>query len=472
MKLQIDNISEQELYLTINIEKDDYIAEYKEKISNIKKNLNINGFRKGNIPNNIIYEKYGTEIINQIISEKITSELKKVTNSEKYKDLIIQEPLFIETKYDKNQANDSTELKDFQIKFILGFTKKITFEEIKEKLSETEITSLYCKNIENKELLEIINDFILSYYIGKEKNESNTNDILILKNSKDNSIIALPSTNLKINNEEIDLKNKHTGDILNITIDKNTTLDYDDKIFYLINKNYEQNDNDNFTIIKIYSKANKNINEIINNIYTKICDQKKLTQNTFIAEYLDGEINDSQNDIPENFPDIDYTKLNYIFLLQCNYILQNITLLNIKNAILNTFNIEIPTNYISEKVKKLQSKNEYAEEITKNEIILETIKTSILKELKLTMTQEEMINYLSVLSILENKKMSNLLANYCEKNIQNKFLIDNSNYEKKFIEAKLTHEIKSLVKLKKVEINYNNFIEIISSKSWIRYLKI
>ena len=73
MKVTIKKLKDLERKITISIPVDDYEKKFNTKLSNIKTKAKIDGFRKGNVPNDVLVQKYGqsihSDVINEIIQE-------------------------------------------------------------------------------------------------------------------------------------------------------------------------------------------------------------------------------------------------------------------------------------------------------------------------------------------------------------------------------------------------------------------
>ena len=57
MTSSLKKLKDLERSLTVSIEKDLYQSKFNEKISNLKKNVKLDGFRKGKVPNDVIEQR-------------------------------------------------------------------------------------------------------------------------------------------------------------------------------------------------------------------------------------------------------------------------------------------------------------------------------------------------------------------------------------------------------------------------------
>tara|TARA_X000000368_G_scaffold119274_1_gene93313 strand:+ start:77 stop:1372 length:1296 start_codon:yes stop_codon:yes gene_type:complete len=73
MKVKIKKLKDLERKITISADVEDYDTKFKLKIKNIKSKAKIDGFRKGNVPNDVLEQRYGqsihAEVVNELIQE-------------------------------------------------------------------------------------------------------------------------------------------------------------------------------------------------------------------------------------------------------------------------------------------------------------------------------------------------------------------------------------------------------------------
>ena len=71
MKVTIKKLKDLERKITVSVPVDSYDAKFSSKIKNIKTKAKIDGFRKGNVPNDVLEQRYGQSIHNEVINELI-----------------------------------------------------------------------------------------------------------------------------------------------------------------------------------------------------------------------------------------------------------------------------------------------------------------------------------------------------------------------------------------------------------------
>ena len=79
MTSSLKKLKDLERSLTVSIEKDLYQFKFNEKISSLKKNVKLDGFRKGKVPNDVVEQRYGesvhAEVLNDLIQDSYPKEI-------------------------------------------------------------------------------------------------------------------------------------------------------------------------------------------------------------------------------------------------------------------------------------------------------------------------------------------------------------------------------------------------------------
>ena len=71
MKVSIKKLKDLERKITVSVPVESYDTKFSSKIKNIKTKAKIDGFRKGNVPNDVLEQRYGQSIHNEVINELI-----------------------------------------------------------------------------------------------------------------------------------------------------------------------------------------------------------------------------------------------------------------------------------------------------------------------------------------------------------------------------------------------------------------
>ncbi len=154
MKITRKKISKTESSIDLTLENNDYINIFESKLKELKKKVNLKGFRPGMVPVQLIKKMYGKSIlieeINKIISEKINSYIK----DEKIK--IIGEPIAKESDIDNVDINN---LKNIFFKFLVGHLSDFKIESFSKKKKYL----LHNIKVENKTINETIENLRVQY---------------------------------------------------------------------------------------------------------------------------------------------------------------------------------------------------------------------------------------------------------------------------------------------------------------------
>ena len=71
MKVSIKKLKDLERKVLVTIPVNEYELKFSTKLKNIKTKAKVDGFRKGNVPNDVLEQKYGSSIHNEVINELI-----------------------------------------------------------------------------------------------------------------------------------------------------------------------------------------------------------------------------------------------------------------------------------------------------------------------------------------------------------------------------------------------------------------
>ena len=71
MKVSVKKLKDLERKVTVSVPVEDYQEKFNTKIKNIKTKAKIDGFRKGNVPNDVLEQRYGSSIHAEVINELI-----------------------------------------------------------------------------------------------------------------------------------------------------------------------------------------------------------------------------------------------------------------------------------------------------------------------------------------------------------------------------------------------------------------
>lgn len=217
MEITKNNITEQEAILVIKFEENDYKETVKNELKKIRKTANLKGYRRGNVPIEVIKKMHGNSIITQEVIKILDDKIKEYLEKEDINHLGELLPIDEQTKFEVGKSTD------FQFAFKLAILPKIELSiedltipeyiiKIEEKTIDNEITQLkkqhgtFVDSDKVSEDTQIRADLV-------ELNENNTpkeNGII----SKDN-LVVLDYIDEQTKNQLIDskLEDKHTIDV-------------------------------------------------------------------------------------------------------------------------------------------------------------------------------------------------------------------------------------------------------------------
>ena len=102
--------------LTLTIEKDDYLPDFKEQLKTYQQKAAMKGFRKGKTPINLIKKMYGASAMQEAVSKILSDKINDIITGDEYQ--IIGEPLFLDE--DNVPVIDHTDPADYSYRFEIG----------------------------------------------------------------------------------------------------------------------------------------------------------------------------------------------------------------------------------------------------------------------------------------------------------------------------------------------------------------
>ena len=473
MEVSIDKKNNSELYININIKKDDYKEEFKNTFHQYKNNINAKGFRGKNINIDVLFRDFGKKIFSNIINNKISEEFKKIESENKSNNLLLNSPILIETTYKDKEItsyDDFNKIEEIEFKYISYTNEILKADDIYKKLKPLNIENLICQEIDLNSMFASCNKLLFSYYIIKENTKAKENNIVLLTDTN-NEELVLSVNNSYIDNIPIDILNKELNDKININISNVNNINTNDEILDYINRHNTITPGEKeYKVTKIFSKnTNLKIEDIINNLENLIKIKDEFVNKPWLSDFLNIDILDKEikdeNSILKNK---DYNIIIKAVIYICNYVLNKINIFNIKNSILDVFDINVPEIYIDNKLNSLgieniktnEEFNKNLREIIKNEIILNNIAEMILIDKNIDITEEDIKNYIEVDNTLRDNNFDSILSNYYNKASKHKFITTKNTYREYAIESKIIYEIKNSLNIQNKKINYKEFLEL------------
>ena len=83
MKVKIKKLKDLERKITISVDVENYRSKFRSKIKNIKAKAKIDGFRKGNVPDDVLEQRYGQSVHGEVVNELIQESYPKAISENK-----------------------------------------------------------------------------------------------------------------------------------------------------------------------------------------------------------------------------------------------------------------------------------------------------------------------------------------------------------------------------------------------------
>jgi trigger factor len=296
MNITLKNIDPVNATITITVEQEDYQAQVKKSLNNIRKEVQLDGFRKGNVPMARIQALYGKttliEELNKLVSEKLSQYIKE--NQLK----VLGEPL---PAVDKEKPIDFGKQDNYEFIFDVAFSP-----EINAQLTKNDKLPYYQVVITDEMIDMQIENIKERYGSFKDADVIEENDVVkgILSELntdgtvKENGLTKEDAvlTPFYFNNQEEQKKfiNKKTGDVVIFNPTKAYETSQKDHEIELASflgikkeeiKNYP---NDFlFTITKINRYKNAEINQ---ELFDKLYEQGTITSEEKLREKIKEEL--------------------------------------------------------------------------------------------------------------------------------------------------------------------------------------
>ncbi len=120
MNITKKDIDKLNAVLTVEISKDDYSSKVEKVLADYRKNANIPGFRKGQVPMGMVKKQYGKAILVEEVNKILQDALHKFLNEEKLD--ILGNPL------PKNEADINWDADDYSFEFELGLSPEFNVD--------------------------------------------------------------------------------------------------------------------------------------------------------------------------------------------------------------------------------------------------------------------------------------------------------------------------------------------------------
>lgn len=133
MAIVRENLDALNVRLTVQINKDDYKGDLKNKLSEYRKKAQLKGFRQGKTPMSVIRKMFGRQILADVVNDKMQAEMGEFLFSEENKDKLkfLGQPIPAEDQdtFEYSLSN----LEDYNFKFDLGLAPEFDLKGVADK---------------------------------------------------------------------------------------------------------------------------------------------------------------------------------------------------------------------------------------------------------------------------------------------------------------------------------------------------
>ncbi len=440
MNIQRQEISKLHEAITITIEKEDYINQVEKSLKNIRKNIQIKGFRPGMAPMNLVSKLYKKSVIleevEKIIQQKLIDYIKEQNIN------TIGSPILSENNF---QSIDEIETPTFTLTFELGIMPNVEI-----KLSKKDKVSVYKIQVDDDSVNKYLNYYKRTYGQNIDVDTVSENSIIkgvvYKEEDKDNPL------------------NPEGVILVSVIDDKKIKKQFigkqkENEITFNANKAFP-NKKDLALLTKIKEEVlpqELNLTFVIKSIQD--FKEAELNQELWNKIYGENVINTY-----EEFIDKIKKEIEEQFFKESEYKLK----LDLKRKLMSKTNIELPEQFLKKQLKE-NSKKELSDEIIESEFnyYLDAIKEQIIysaiqKEHNIKISDDDMLE--GAKSIVRNQFMQygiyqlpdNYINELAPKVLQNEKEA-NRIFEMK-LEEKIIDVVKNLVTLEEKEISYENFV--------------
>ncbi len=321
MNITQENIDDLNAVLKIQLSQEDYKAKYDSALKNARKQVDMPGFRSGQVPMNLIKKKYGPSILADEINSLIQSSIGQYISENKLR--ILGNPLPAESDESNGDWNNPA---DFNFVFNLGLAPEVDvklsnkqeFEYFKVKVDEklvdrqmSDLAKRYGKMSE-PEVAEA-NDLLVGTLIELENNEIKPggimNDTTIsLEHLEDEESLKV-LTGAKIEDEiHVNLKKLATSDadlskLLGMTVSEAKTITSDFKLRVKEVKRIEPAEYNEELFDKLYGAGNVKTEEEFKQRTKEDLEKmfEKDTEKVFRRKMIEKLLEDTKIPLPDAF---------------------------------------------------------------------------------------------------------------------------------------------------------------------------
>jgi len=126
-----DDIDQLNVNLTVNVQKEDYLADFQKELKRYRSQAQLKGFRKGKTPMSVVLKMYGRNILADIVNRQLQDELSKFLFDEEKKIDFLGQPIPAE---DQEEIDfNATAPTDYIFKFDLGLAPQFEVQGVEDQ---------------------------------------------------------------------------------------------------------------------------------------------------------------------------------------------------------------------------------------------------------------------------------------------------------------------------------------------------
>ena len=309
-KKEIDALN---LELSIDIASEDYAEKRKRKLSELRRTVDLKGFRKGMAPASLIEKMYGERVLVDTVNDVIAEALNNYINENKLR--VIGEPLPSEDQPSNEWQNGNA----FSFKFDLGLNPEISME-----LGESDEIPYYTITATAEAKSEMKSNLLRQYGSLEDAEAAKEDDFVIVdfaqgETKVEGAYVALRSVAEAIRPAFVGIK---PGDVLNVNV----------------NEAFE-NETDRASMLKVSKEELANLDPewTMSVVNVKTFTDAPETQETFDKIFGEGVVNSA-----EEFDAKIEERLKAEYAGEADYRLQT----DLKNYLVEKAGVQIPEAFL------------------------------------------------------------------------------------------------------------------------------
>lgn len=452
MNITKNTIDELNAEIIIKIVKEDYEQVYNKKLRELGQKVNMPGFRPGKVPAGLIKKMHGKQVLAEEVYNILADSMNKYIVDEKID--ILGKPL----PHEKNLDIDWDKDVEFEFTYDLGLAPVVDI-----KLSKSNKIDYFKITPDEKMIEERINAIAQQHGKNEESDKIDGNALIYADfieidkdgNPKENGIKTEGGTILfeSIKDEKLkkDLKNKKVGDKISFNLKTTFPNQFDASSMLKVDKKQLENNDSDFTM---------SITKITNFIPAKV--DIELFKLAFENEDIKTLKEFKEKLVVGLEKELEYES-NYKFHIDA------------REELIKKFKFDLPENFLKRFILSSRTDEKLTEEKLNEDFHIyleqfrwEIIKSKIIKDNNIEITEEEIFNYAKMITQSQfmqygmNYIPDEYLIQYSQK------LLENEDEKYKIIERiyedKVVSYVKETVKLNEKEVSLDQLKKLLEKK--------